>query len=184
MGLLTMDNGQLVIQPELLALPVFEVLWTRSSNDKHAQAIRELTYIYLMYDYDSPFRQYSMFEGVRHTKVLEALGIDSIDVDILLQKAAESYQEMHRTYSMLLLEDAEHALHKLRVYFRDVDLLEVDDKDKPIYKASDLMSNLKNLGAVIKGLKELKAEVEKEQTEKVRIRGGAKVDTDYEKPKQ
>lgn len=184
MGMLTLDNGLLVIQPELLALPVFEVIWNRGSDNNHARALHELTYVYYMYDYDSPFRQYPMAENMRHKKVLEAMGVEEIGIDVLLQNAINSYQEIHRTYSMLLLEDAEEALHKLRAYFKDVDLLTVDEKDKPIYKASDLMSNLKNLGAVIKGLKELKAEVEKEQSEKVRIRGGAKVDTDYEKPKQ
>lgn len=178
------SNYRLTIQPEMLAIPVFEVIWTRDKTPEHKTAIKELSYVYLMYDYDSPFRQYSTEKETRHRKVLEAMGIESLSVDIPLTAAIEAYREMHRTYSMLLLEDAEVAVHKLRTYFRDVDLLDVDEKDRPIYKASDLMNNLKNLGAVVKGIKELKAEVEKEQAEKIRIRGGAKVDTDYEKPKQ
>jgi hypothetical protein len=46
------------------------------------------------------------------------------------------------------------------------------------------MSNLKSLGGVIKGIKELRDEVEKEQVEKLRIRGGAVVNTKYEVPKR
>lgn len=183
MGMLTLEGGELVITPELLSLPAFEEIWTRDKSPLHAKAIKELSYIYLMYDYSSPFRQYNEADGTRRLKVLEALECE-LTIDIVVQKATELYREIHVTYSMALLEAAEIAVHKLKAYFKDVDLLEVNEKDQPIYKATDLMNNLKNIGGVIMGLKELKSEVEKERSENKRIRGGTTIESEYEKPRK
>lgn len=192
MGLLTVDNGQLAIQPELLAIPVFETIWNSDTSPHHSEAIKQLSYIYFMSDISSPFRQYPMIEtvgegDVKHTrndKVVEALGETNFKVNKNVTDAMHLYEEMHVTYSMKLLNDAEAAVQKLRSYFQEVDLLLLNEKDQPVYKASDLMSNLKALGGVIKGIKELRDEVEKEQVEKLRIRGGAVVNTKYEVPKR
>jgi hypothetical protein len=73
---------------------------------------------------------------------------------------------------MLLLQDAKVAVNKLRGYFREVDLAALDKNDKPIYRANDLTSNLKAIGGVIKGLKELEDEVKKEQMDTSSIKGG------------
>ena len=192
MGLLTIDNGQLSLQPELLAIPVFASIWNSDKSPYHTEAIKQLSYIYFMCDISSPFRQYPMIEvagegDVRHTrndKVVEALGETEFKVNKNVTDAMHMYEEMHVTYSMKLLNDTEAAVQKLRAYFQEVDLLLLNEKDQPVYKASDLMSNLKSLGGVIKGIKELRDEVEKEQVEKLRIRGGAVVNTKYEVPKR
>ena len=198
MGLLTIDNGQLTLQPELLSIPVFSAIWNKDTSQGHSTAIKQLSYIYFMVDTTSPFRQYPMMETkavsenieedivlhTRNDRVVEALGEENFKMTKDVLDAMMMYEEMHTTYSLKLLNDAESAVHKLRAYFQEVDLLRLNEKDQPIYKASDLINNLKSLGGVIKGIKELRDEVEKEQIEKIRIRGGAMVNTKYEVPKR
>jgi len=72
---------------------------------------------------------------------------------------------------MELLRDVETGLTKLRDYFRDA---EFDDDDDG-RAAKNFIANVKAMGDLVKGIKSLKEEVEKELTDKMQLRGGSRI---------
>lgn len=159
------------VTPEALMIKEFKQLWKDDKTKGKEKAKTQLSYVYYFSDWDSPYAKYT--EEDRQKRITEDLDIKLEWVkgtDIRL--AIDRYEELTMTTSMLLLQDAKVAVNKLRGYFREVDLAALDKNDKPIYRANDLTSNLKAIGGVIKGLKELEDEVKKEKMDASTIRGG------------
>ena len=69
---------------------------------------------------------------------------------------------------MELLADVELGLSKLRDYFRDIDFAEDDTNG---VAAKNFIANVKSMGELVKGMKTLKDEVEKELTDSMQLRG-------------
>ena len=93
----------------------------------------------------------------------------SPDADIVL--AQEKYISLQTTLSLELLNDVEIGLTTLRNYFRDVSF----EDDENGVAAKNFMANVKQMGDVVKGLKSLRDEVEKELSDNMQMRGGSKV---------
>jgi hypothetical protein len=169
------------VTPEALMVKEFKELWKKDKSKGKEKAKIQLSYVYYFSDWESPYAKY--IEEERQERIVNDLGMKLEWVkgtDIRL--AIDRYAELTMTTSMLLLQDAKVAVNKLRgyfrevdlaaLYFREVDLAALDKNDKPIYRANDLTSNLKAIGGVIKGLKELEDEVKKEQMDTSSIKGG------------
>jgi hypothetical protein len=159
------------VTPEALMVKEFKELWKKDKSKGKEKAKIQLSYVYYFSDWESPYAKY--IEEERQERIVSDLGMKLEWVkgtDIRL--AIDRYAELTMTTSMLLLQDAKVAVNKLRGYFREVDLAALDKNDKPIYRANDLTSNLKAIGGVIKGLKELEDEVKKEQMDTSSIKGG------------
>ena len=71
---------------------------------------------------------------------------------------------------MQLLNDVELGLAKLRDYFRDIDFAEDDTNG---VAAKNFIANVKAMGELVKGMKSLREEVEKELTDSMQLRGGS-----------
>lgn len=135
---------------------------------EHKKSQEYLSYIYHYCDWGSPYAKWDkeerkeiliedILEGKKPSKIVEA-GI-------------KKYNELNLTDSLLLLEAARTAVQKLRQYFNEVDPAYADDPGKA---AKDLMMNLKNVGDIIKRLKEWEEEIKKEKDTSL-IRKGVKV---------
>jgi len=155
MKLLEYVNEKVVPNPEILMVKEFKAVYNR----KDANEV--LAYIFNLVDFRSPYAIYA--EEERAEKVKEDI-LPATKVDKVITEAIEKYKEIHTSEASLLLESARKAIRSLREYFDTVKV--VDEED--IGKASkDLIANIKSMGAVIQGLKELEEEVSKEkQTEK------------------
>lgn len=159
------------VTPEALMVKEFKELWKKDKSKGKEKVKTQLSYVYYFSDWESPYAKY--IEEERQERIVNDLGmklewVKSTDIRL----AIDRYAELTMTTSMLLLQDAKVAVNKLRGYFREVDLAALDKNDKPIYRANDLTSNLKAIGGVIKGLKELEDEVKKEQMDTSSIKGG------------
>tara|TARA_R110002020_G_scaffold29265_9_gene92505 strand:- start:3426 stop:3974 length:549 start_codon:yes stop_codon:yes gene_type:complete len=164
-------GDEIKITPEVLMVKEFKELWKKDKTKGKEKVKQQLSYVYYFCDWESPYAKYT--EDDRQEKIVNDLGmkqewIKGEDVKIAISR----YEQLTMTTSMLLLQDAKVAVNKLRGYFREVDLAALDKNDKPIYRANDLTSNLKAIGGVIKGLKELEDEVKKEKMDTSSIKGG------------
>ena len=159
----------LKISPEALIINDFKKIWTRDKSSKKEKALKELAYIYHTTDYQSIYRNYHI--DTREAKIKLDIFDDrqwTPDNDIGL--AVNKYAQLQTTLSMELLQDVELGLTKLRDYFRDVDFEEDDTNG---VAAKNFIANVKAMGDLVKGMKTLKDEVEKELTDSMQLRGGS-----------
>jgi hypothetical protein len=86
-------------------------------------------------------------------------------------EAITTYQQLQTTLSMQLLNDVEIGLTKLRDYFREPNF----DEDENGVAAKNFIANIKSMGDMVKSLKILRDEVEKELTDTMQLRGRTEI---------
>jgi len=166
-NLIEISAGVLTISPEALIIKEFKKIWNRDRSNKKDRALKELAYIYHVTDYQSVYRNYHI--DTREAKII----LDIFDdrqwtPDNEINEAKNRYVELQTTLSMQLLNDVELGLSKLRDYFRDVDF---DEDDTNGVAAKNFIANVKAMGELVKGIKTLRDEVEKELTDNMQLRG-------------
>jgi len=170
MNLFTVDHNRVIATPEALLIKEFKDIWEDDSTRTKAKAVEEFAYVYYMADYQSVYRQYDPeIRGERVKK--DVISKKSWKPDDRIETAIKKYNELQQTASMGVLQDARVALHKIRKYFRTVDVT----TDKTGRFTETLINNVSKLGGLIKGLKTLEEMVEKEISEDINIRGKGKL---------
>lgn len=163
MSIFSLENHAIVIDPGLLPIPEFKVLWDRDKDKNKATAYKELCFVYYMADYKSPYN--NIEEELREDRVREDYIRDAEwKPDIYVQDAIDKYRLLQETPTMRLLESAKVATAKLASYFR-----EASPEDK------QYTSNLDRLGKIVESIDKLEQKVKLEQASDVRIRGGGEV---------
>jgi hypothetical protein len=166
-NLLELNNNVLTINPEALVIQEFHNIWKRDKTKAKERGLKELAYVYHTTDYQSIYRNYH--PDIRESKIrLDIFNDKDWKPDTLIILAQDKYKSLQTTLSMEILDDAEIGLNKLRNYFRDI----VFDDDDNGTQAKNFIANVKALGDMVKGIKSLRDEVEKEITDKMQLRGG------------
>lgn len=137
----------------ILLVKEFAKLWEPERNkckeDKKGElrlrAYKEFTYIYLVLDFKSPYFKY--LERDKHEAALADSGLteeDLKDEDFLA--AFRKYKEIQEEDPILaLIKTAYNTLYKMRVHLDSIDFSDVDADGKPIYKAKDVIADLKSI---------------------------------------
>jgi hypothetical protein len=155
MKLLEYINEKIVPNPELLEITEFKKIYNRSD------ATSVLAYIFNLVDYRSP---YAIYDEQQRAELVKKDILPNTKIDKDITKAVDKYKQIHVSEAVLLLESARKAIRSLREYFDTVDVVSEEDQGKA---SKDLIMNIKSMGAVIQGLRDLEEEVSKEkQTEK------------------
>lgn len=169
-NLIELSNNNLSIQPEALLIKEFKTLWDRDKSKGKDKALKDLAYIYYSTDFQSIYRNYH--PDTRDSKIkLDIYNDREYSVDLAIVEAQNKYKELQTTLSMELLSDAEIGIDKLRIYFQNVDFA-ADEEGKA---AKIFIANVKQLGELVKGLKLLREEVEKELVDQMQLRGGSTI---------
>lgn len=175
-------NEVIVNEPEVLLIREFAALWDNARNItkedpkgiKKTRAKRELSYIWLMIDWASPYADYT--EQERHQECLRDANISEQEwADPVFRAACRKYREMQNSSRALkLIKSAQSVVDKITDYFDTIDLTERDDlTGKPIWKTKDIMTEMQNVSKVVEELKTLEFMYKKEQEAESDIRGGA-----------
>lgn len=169
-NLLELKNDVLTISPEALMIYEFKIIWNRDKTKTKERAKKELAYIYHTIDYQSIYRNFHI--DMREGKIiLDIMGDSKWKPDEKVQQAQIKYRELQTTLSMQILQDVEAGLSKLRTYFQNANFDEDDDGRA----AKTFIANVKEMGNLVKGVKSLKEEVEKELTDAMQLRGGSTI---------
>lgn len=155
-------NNKVTIHPEALLIQSFKVLWDRDKSKDKKEAIKELSYIYFLTDFKSPYDKYDKTEKVYQINV-EVLGNPEYTPDSKVLDAINVYKNLQQTFSMKFLESAKTAARELMRFFDTVDLSERTDKGSPIYKPADITNALSQSVKVIEALDRWTEKVQKEQ---------------------
>ena len=165
------DNSEITINKiEILLVPEFAALWqpirNKSARDKNGylrlRAFNEFKYIYLAYDWESPYKTQN--EQDRQLSALEETGLTPDDLkDTKLQDAIKKYQKMQVTPQMRLLESAYRAVDELTLFYNTVDLQERDEYNKHIVDSKKIVDSLGNLSKTVAGLESLELVVKRQK---------------------
>jgi len=172
MGLFDYKDYKVVIHPDSIAIPAFKAVWERDKTKAKHRATQELSYIYFVNDFKSPYAIYPHKDRV--AKVMgDFMKEADWKPDPVVKAAEKEYNEFQRTYSMRFLESARGLADKLTSYFDEVNFHDTDDRGAPVYKATDAVKNLKEVGNIIESLDKVENKVKKEIDDKAKVRGKA-----------
>ena len=140
---------------------------------KRARAFREFKFLYLFFDWSSPYFQYS--EEDKYSEALADSGLSEEEYnDPVFRAACRKYDEMQNSsIEIRLLKGAMTAIEGQIFYLNHVDLNERDPQTgKPIFKSKDLIAEIKGCKDLISGLRELEEQVKKGEETTNTLRGG------------
>ena len=118
-----------------------------------------LLYIYHMGSYKSPYANYDKDE--RQSKVVKDF-CPNIVLRPEHQAAINKFIELQQTPTMRYLDANLVGMDKVRRFLLSVDLNQVDDKGKLLYKPYDITSAIKESGKIVDSIEALRNKVEKE----------------------
>jgi len=174
MSLFDLKNGNIILNPDSLVLPGFREIWKKDKTKGKDKATREISYVYFMCDYNSPYSVYPIHKRrdvICKDFMQDAKWKETPEVS----EAISRYKDFQETHTMRLMRAAKGAADKLAGYFEAIDFLKVDDNGKPVYTAKDVAYNLEKVGHIVDSLDKLEVRIKKEVKSESRVRGGGDI---------
>lgn len=180
MKIFIFENQKLTLnKEEILLVKEFAELWDTNRNKiegdlrgyEKKRAFREFSFIYLMYDWESPYKNFSEIER-RNTAIDDSSLTDKQLLDEKFLAACRKYVEMQDTHMMKLLKSAYRAIDEVRLFYETVDLQERDADGKPIFNAKQLLDSLGGLGKTIQSVETLEEVVKKQKEANTKVLRG------------
>lgn len=167
MKLFTVENHQIIVEPEILIIPEFNKLYKRDRSKNKTSCMAEFAYIFHTCDWSSPYRNYTDTAERKQKVAASFIKDDKWKEDAEIKAAIDKYEELSKTPLMGLLEDSYHLVDVLRKYFRSANAATVD--------SSRAMDNLQKLSKVVESMKALEQAVAKEKSESSKVRGNKNI---------
>lgn len=145
---------------------------TDKTGKKRTLAWKEFKYMYLFFDWSSPYFQYS--EQDKHNEAFLDSGLTDKEFDDpKFREACKKYDELQNSsLEIRLLKAAMNAVENQIYYFEHIDLQERDPvTGKPIFKSKDLIAEIKGSKDIITGLRDLELQVKKGEEADNTLRG-------------
>jgi len=178
-------NGNVSLEDtSILLIKEFEALLednrNKSSADKtgkkRLRAFKEFKFIYLFFDWESPYFQYT--EQDKHAEAMKDSGLSDEEFDDpKFRMACQKYDEIQNSsLDIKLLKAAMNAVDNQIFYLSNVDLQERDPiTGKPIFKSKDLIAEIKGCKDLISTLRELQVQVKKGLEIESNVRGNTEI---------
>ena len=121
MTLFDLKNGNIILNPDSLVLPGFREIWKKDKTKGKDKATREISYVYFMCDYNSP---YAVYPNAKRKAVIirdymkEKNWKETEDIKLAIKR----YLDFQETHTMRLMRAAKGASDKLAGYFETIDL--------------------------------------------------------------
>ena len=175
------NNEVLIDDESIMIIREFEALndndRNKSKEDKSGKKklrlFKELKYLYLFFDWASPYFSYS--EQERHREALLDSGLtDDEFKDEIFNNACKKYQELQESIlEIRMLKAAMRAVEEVIHYFETLDSSERDPvTGKPILKTKDIIAEIKGCKDLITSLRDLETQVKKGLEKENTLRGG------------
>lgn len=173
-GELSINDPSILLVREIDALMNPERNKTKSdkTGKLKTRAFREFKFIYLFFDWESPYFEYS--EHDKHNECLLDSDLSEEEYnDPVFKEACRKYDEIQNSsLEIKLLRAAMFAVEKQIEYLQNVDLSERDPvSGKPIFKSKDLIAEIKGCKDLISSLRELEVQVKRGSDSESNLRG-------------
>lgn len=171
MKLFVYKDYNLRISDEAYALRPFKRLVDRDRTKEKTKAMKELAYLYFMYDPRSDF-SFEIIESDRDLRVKDSIGLEADwKPDKQVLEAIELYKYLTTTSSSLLLQDTRVIIDNIRNTFRSIDLTEKDANGKLVFNIGQVMTAVKQVPSLVKELTDAEKAVSKEIEDMGTMRG-------------
>ena len=174
------NNEVMLNEEEILLVKEFSSLMniernktkTDKTGKKRELAFKELKFIYLFFDWGSPYFQYS--EQDRHKEALSDSGLTSEEYNNpVFKEACKKYDELQNSSKIgKLLKASLNTVDKITNYLNNINLEERDPlTGKPIFKAKDILAEISSASKVIDAIKALEISFKKDLEPENALRG-------------
>lgn len=174
------ENALRIDDYGILLVKEFSDLWDINRNkckeDKTGKlrllAYKELTYIYLVLDFKSPYFQYK--EGDKHTAAMGDSGMtEEMLKDEKFLAAFRKYREIQESDPILsLIKTAYNTLFKLQIFLDNVDFeQDVDADGRLLYKPKEIFDSIASIATMRTKLQELEVMHKKNLAAASKVRG-------------
>lgn len=164
-------NNVITVNPEVLTIPQFSIIWKADKSKDKSQAFKEFTYIYHMCDYNSPYSNFPDNKR-KETVKLDCLGDKDYNPSKEVKQAIDKYKELQETPLQRLLQAVKNKVDDITDYFNTVDI--TDDNIRTVLDAFGKIST------TVANFDKLQQAVEKEKdSTNDRVRGGREVNPDF-----
>ena len=171
MRLITLENFELKVAPEALLIRPIRRLWNQDRSKGKEKFYQQMSFLYFAVDPRSTY-SYLLDEEERKEAIIEQEGLPAnFKPSELLKEAMEIYKKHTITVSQKLLSDALVSANTVGTFLRTINLMEEDDKGRPKYQVSQVVSALKNLEGIINTIQNLQKKVEQEIVDNGKARG-------------
>lgn len=170
-------------EPEILLVPEFKELFEKDKTKEKKKAFSRFTYIYLMLDWNSPFKEYSDEERKRESLISSDLTKE--DIDESLEQALKKYDEIKNSNRILrYIKSTWTLLDKLNDYCNSVNLTstieEGPQKGKLIHSVRDVRDTIKQMEELILKAKNLRNIFKEEMEDDIQVRGDRQIGRDID----
>ena len=170
------NEESILLIKEFAALydPKRNVTASDKSGKKRTRAFKEFKFLFLFFDWSSPYFQYSDQDKYNESLADSGLTAEEFE-DPVFKEACRKYDEMQNSsLEIRLLKAAMTAVENQIYYLQHIDLQERDEvTGKPIFKSKDLIAEIKGSKDIITGLRDLELQVKKGEESENNLRGGA-----------
>ena len=180
------DNGKYVVTTTLAAeiTEEFKALFTIKYNSKYPgdstgmkrkKGNKVIRYIYLMYNWDSPYMRKD--EKDRKEAVINTIGIDwEIDEDEDAQKAIKFFIELQNDHRQLrALQAARKVVDNMITFMEDLNVNERDENNKLVHRPKDVLTLANEINEATKTLNQMEKEAKDSLSGQVIGQGGKKI---------
>ena len=178
------DNTLEIDEHSILLVKEFKDLWDVNRNkckeDKTGKsrllAKKELTYIYLVLDFKSPYFQYR--ESEKHIAALADSGLKESQLsDPIFLAAFRKYKEIQESDPILsLIKTAYNTLFKLQIFLDNIDFDEdVDGDGRLLYKPKEIFDSIASIATMRTKLQELEVAHKKNLAAASKVRGDSEL---------
>jgi hypothetical protein len=177
-GTIELENESLLLIKEIQGLlePKRNITKTDKTGKKKQLAFKELKYIYLFFDWDSPYFSYA--DQQKHAEALKdsEMTADEFE-DQTFRSACRVYDEIQNSnLSIQMLKSAQNAVRAVIDQFNSTDLSERDPiSGKPIFKNKDVIAEIKGCKDLIVSLRELEVQVKRGLETESNVRGNTEL---------
>lgn len=170
MRIFYLEDYEVKVEPEALMLEPFKAVWDRDKDKRKKKAMKELAFLYFFCDSRSDY-QYLINEEDRKEAIKKGEAMDAKwEPDEVVKKAIDFYNSF-KSSAALLLDDMKFAVDKLRKMLREIDLMQTDDKGKPLYTLNTITATIKMIPQLVKEIDIAEQALSKEMKNDGKIKG-------------
>lgn len=180
MELFVYENFNLSLNnPYLLLVKEFkEVIDNDESKDK-GYAYKVFTFIYLNYNWKSPFKDYTLEERRKESLISSELKEDDLKKDYVIAACTKYEEIINSNITLSVIRDMKRSIDKFRAYFDVLDFTKTVEsgaqKGTMLFKPKEYLDVMKRASEIFDSIALMEAKLKEQLEEKKDVRGGRTV---------
>lgn len=163
-------------QQEILLIPEFKNIIQADKSKGKQHAFKLFTYLYLVYDWQSPFASYEEEEKINESFVVTGLEKEDVEID-LVKLAIDKYKDIQEhDLTIVMINSMKQSIHEYKKYFTNINFTEKIEsgakKGSLLFSVNEYNNAMKNGDQIFETIQKLEDKLKaKKQEGKTNTRG-------------